>query len=49
MLELLFGFVVGGAVGCVVGLLVGRKNKKGVEVALDRAKQELAKAGINFK
>jgi uncharacterized protein YneF (UPF0154 family) len=33
-------------VGFVVGILVGRRNPKKVEVSIDEAKSILAKAGI---
>lgn len=40
---MVLGFIIGAAVGFVTGILVGRKNKKGVETLLAQAQAELAK------
>jgi uncharacterized membrane-anchored protein YhcB (DUF1043 family) len=40
---MILGILIGGAVGFVAGILVGRKNKQGVEKLLEQAKAELAK------
>jgi len=40
---MILGILIGGAVGFVAGILVGRKNKQGVEKVLADAQAELAK------
>ncbi len=40
---MVLGILIGGVVGFVAGILVGRKNKHGVEGIVANSKAELAK------
>lgn len=41
---MILGIIIGLAVGFVAGILVGRKNRKGVESILDKSKEVAHKA-----